>query len=273
MIFDYYNSPDELKHQIDLVVDICKELLSDNLVGIYLHGSLSMGCFNPSKSDIDLLIVIKERMSPIVKITIAKKLLDISSQGSNIEISILIENKLKEAIYPLHYDFHFSEYWRKKLEYSINDVNNKIWKSDGLSDHDLSAHIRVLEERGITLYGKEKNNVFTKVSDYEYLKAISFDFEDAYERIYKNPEYYILNTCRVLYFLDRKRVSSKKEAGEWYLKFIDDRYTPLVNVAMNVYIGKVSGASYNNNLLKKFVKEKETKIAGNISGSNGKSIS
>ena len=38
-------------------VERSREILRDNLVGVYLHGSLVMGCFNPQKSDIDLIIV------------------------------------------------------------------------------------------------------------------------------------------------------------------------------------------------------------------------
>ena len=33
-----------------------RETLSKNLVGIYLHGSLAMGSFNPLTSDVDFLV-------------------------------------------------------------------------------------------------------------------------------------------------------------------------------------------------------------------------
>lgn len=32
------------------------------LTGVYLHGSLAMGYFNPAKSDIDLILVINGEM-------------------------------------------------------------------------------------------------------------------------------------------------------------------------------------------------------------------
>lgn len=32
-------------------VNQSQSILQDNLVGIYLHGSAVMGCFNPAKSD------------------------------------------------------------------------------------------------------------------------------------------------------------------------------------------------------------------------------
>lgn len=43
-------------------VEQSKEILGDNLIGIYLHGSAVMECFNPKKSDLDLIIVVNEKM-------------------------------------------------------------------------------------------------------------------------------------------------------------------------------------------------------------------
>ncbi|MGN7761522.1 nucleotidyltransferase domain-containing protein [Paenibacillus sp. 22594] len=45
---------------LDQVVAPFKEELKGNLLGIYLHGSLAMGCFNPLKSDVDFLVVVKK---------------------------------------------------------------------------------------------------------------------------------------------------------------------------------------------------------------------
>ena len=40
---------------INCFVEQSKEILKDNLVGVYLHDSAVMGCYNPAKSDIDLI--------------------------------------------------------------------------------------------------------------------------------------------------------------------------------------------------------------------------
>ncbi len=42
---------------LDDLVQLFHDTLDDALLGVYLHGSLAMGCFNPQKSDIDLLAV------------------------------------------------------------------------------------------------------------------------------------------------------------------------------------------------------------------------
>ena len=36
------------------------EILGENLVGVYLHGSAAMGCYNAAKSDLDLIVVTGE---------------------------------------------------------------------------------------------------------------------------------------------------------------------------------------------------------------------
>lgn len=44
-----------------------RRIIGDNLVGIYLHGSYVMGCFNPKKSDLDFIIVVNEKMDDASK--------------------------------------------------------------------------------------------------------------------------------------------------------------------------------------------------------------
>ena len=57
----YQNILDEIVHKSKLI-------FKEELTGIYLHGSLAMGCFNPNKSDIDLIIVISNGITDIQKL-------------------------------------------------------------------------------------------------------------------------------------------------------------------------------------------------------------
>ena len=53
----------ELRELLDDFIKNSKNILNSNLTGIYLHGSAAMGCFNDKKSDIDLLVVVKNDFS------------------------------------------------------------------------------------------------------------------------------------------------------------------------------------------------------------------
>ena len=52
---------------IDELIEQTKGILKNNLIGIYLHGSAAMECFNPAKSDIDLIIIVKDNMPKKIK--------------------------------------------------------------------------------------------------------------------------------------------------------------------------------------------------------------
>ena len=53
-----------------------KEILKDNYVGVYFHGSLRLGSFNPNKSDLDFIIVVKNKLSSEIKEQIWDKMLE-----------------------------------------------------------------------------------------------------------------------------------------------------------------------------------------------------
>jgi len=69
--------------------DALADALGSNLAGLYLHGSLAMGCFNPACSDVDLLAVTRRGMTVETKRRVAELLLKTSGAPSPIEISFL----------------------------------------------------------------------------------------------------------------------------------------------------------------------------------------
>jgi streptomycin 3"-adenylyltransferase len=82
---------------LDKITILFKEELRDNLLGIYLHGSLAMGCYNPHKSDIDFLVVVNEKLTPANNSRIAKLALSLHDEMSNergIEFTIILEKSL-----------------------------------------------------------------------------------------------------------------------------------------------------------------------------------
>ncbi len=55
--------PADVQVQIECLTETFKIQIAENLIGIYLHGSLAFGCFNPLRSDIDLLVVTQREMT------------------------------------------------------------------------------------------------------------------------------------------------------------------------------------------------------------------
>lgn len=239
----------DIQYHLDRTVDLFKEEMGSNLVGIYLHGSLAMGCFNPSKSDIDLLIVVHDKLSTENSKQIAKRLLSFHENLPNergIELSIILESSLKNFVYPTPFEFHYSDYHREKYQTDENYI------CGGFEDPDLAAHIVVTYQRGITLYGAAIQEVFIPIDKRFFIQSLLYDVESAPKDIIESPVYFTLNLCRVLFFLKEGRVSSKKEGGEWGTSVLPFEYAQTVQHCLDEYIGIADHAELNLDKLTAF---------------------
>jgi len=249
--YNYYNAPREIKLILDEIVKSYYGILKDNFVGIYLHSSLALGCFNHKVSDIDFLIVVRDKLflelkREVVKATLwLASLKDIPPEG--LEFSIVLEKYLRDFIHPMPFEFHYSKVWHNAYE------EDKIDLSKDNRDRDLSAHIMVIINRGICLYGKPIKDVFSPVPREYYIDALMYDLEGIISDIFGDPVYGILNLCRILCFLEEKIVASKEEGGFWGVNNLPKKYRGLISKALDVYTGKVEGAKWDKEKLQEFV--------------------
>ena len=214
-------------------VEQSKDILRDNLVGVYLHGSLVMGCFNPQKSDIDLIIVVDKPISDPIKRAYLDMAVQFNASGpaKGIEMSIVLREVCKPFVYPTPYELHFSAGHLKWFEEAPDEY---IRKMNG-TDKDLAAHFTIINKRGKCLYGAPIEDVFAEVPSSDYMDSIWFDVEGAAEEITEYPMYLTLNLARVLAYKEDGLVLSKKEGGEWALEHLPSEYRPLITDAMREY--------------------------------------
>ncbi len=210
------------------IVDKYKKVLQDNLTGLYLHGSLAMGCFTP-KSDIDLIAVVKEPMELKTK----RALIDeISTVGplpaKGLEMSVILEKHAKNIVHPMPFELHYSPAHKQMYEADMDYI------CGGTTDRDLAAHLAVVKHRGVCLYGKPIEEVFGRIPKSYFIDALIYDIEDAKEAINKDPVYVTLNLCRTLYFLRKGFIGSKLEGGYWCASHLPQEYHGLVTEAVKV---------------------------------------
>ena len=214
-------------------VSYSKEIFGNNLSGIYLHGSAVMGCFNPEKSDLDLLVVIREDISEETKRQFMELVVELNKQAPSkgLELSVVKECVCKPFVYPTPFELHFSN---AHLNWYQSNPQDYIEKMKG-TDKDLAAHFTITYHRGQVLYGKEISEVFSPVPVADYLDSIWCDIENAVEEIAENPMYLILNLCRVLAYKKDGLIVSKQEGGEWGLKNIGKlEFQELIEATSNI---------------------------------------
>jgi streptomycin 3"-adenylyltransferase len=232
--------PVPIRQEVSALVSALQQILAENLVGIYLHGSLSMGCFNPDRSDLDLLVVTDDPISVEVKRRCVELLLRVSAAPVPIEISFLVRRDLHPWRYPPPFDLHFSEIWRDRYEKELANGVWTRWNDSSRTDPDLAAHITHLRDRGVVLFGPPIGEVFPEVPRADYLASILADYEEARDGIARNPVYGVLNMCRVYRYLMEGTLSSKDEAGEWARRTMPAEERAVIEAALGRYRGNPS---------------------------------
>lgn len=225
---------DKYADLLESFVSRSENILGENLVGVYLHGSAVMGCFHEKKSDIDLLVVVAEGIPDHIKRRYMDMVVDLNrnAPAKGIELSILREQVCKPFVYPTPFEIHFSV---AHLNWYLSAPDDYIRRMKG-NDKDLAAHVTVLYHRGRTLYGKAFRDVFSSVSRADYFDSIWCDVENAEEDIISDPMYVILNLCRVLAYRTDNLILSKQEGGQWGMENVPDpRYQKLIGDALRAY--------------------------------------
>ena len=219
-----------------------------------------MGCFNPQRSDIDLLVVTRHGMSVEKKRDMAHYLLTCSLSPSPVEISFLVEQDIHPFRYPLPFDLHYSEDWRERYTQALADGTWRSWNDEKRRDSDLAAHVTVTRARGICLDGKPILEVLPLVPPAFYAASIVGDFRDALAERQHMPVYFTLNACRVLAYLREGYIYSKDEGGVWALQTLPGELHGVVEQELGIYRGTRSETPFNETAFTQFAAFMEQQI-------------
>ncbi|KMJ59909.1 hypothetical protein AB685_03395 [Bacillus sp. LL01] len=208
----------DIEKYINKILKEIKNITKDNFSGLYIHGSLAMGGFNPERSDVDVLVVVRDSLNSLKQQKLAECLLALSNNPYPLEISFLTQNQLENWTHPSPYEFHYSEAWRERFQMELATGFFQALSEKGhKEDPDLAAHITILNHRGICIEGPPIRDVFPIIPRAHYLSSILADYRDCLENIEKDPIYCVLNLVRVYWFIKDGVISSKQEAGEYGL--------------------------------------------------------
>jgi len=231
----------------DILLKIISEryqgLLGDNLVGIYIHGSIAFGCFNWDRSDIDFLVVVENPISKEIKLELLSVLEELCEQApeKGFEMSVVLNEYCKKFIYPTPYELHFSNDWRLDKY-----LQNPLLLCNIETDNDLAAHFTVIKNVGLVLYGEPIVEIFGNVPEEDYLDSICLDIENAKNDVLNHPVYFILNLCRTCAYIKDGMVLSKEQGGQWGLNNLPPLYHSLILNIMDNYTRGIEVISEQN---------------------------
>ncbi len=200
------------------------EILEDNLVAIYLYGSLTYNAFNELKSDVDCEVVTKRNLSD--------------------EEFKVLKNWYKQV--------SKTNFWVKRLEmyYSTKQSVKRLGhKSEGAVYHNSKFQKIArsywpnpitwfnIRKSGKVLYGADPKLFIPDVGRGQLLKALKMEVEYLEKR---NPKctraprdqaYAVLTLCRILYTLNQNTITSKTKAAQWCIKTMPE-WSELIRLAL-----------------------------------------
>ena len=223
----------EYKLLLDQISETFQEILKENFVGLYVHGSIALQCFNWDKSDIDFIVVVNEKLSHDSKRLLMDAVVkyNVSAPAKGLEMSIVLKEVCTKFTYPTPYELHYSNAHKDWYKGDPEDYCNRM---NG-EDPDLAAHFTIIKNCGITWYGQPIDDVFGNVPKADYLDSIKKDVAFAQDNMSDNPIYFVLNLCRVLAFIKDGLILSKEQGGHWGMESLDSQYHKVIKYALQCY--------------------------------------
>jgi streptomycin 3"-adenylyltransferase len=189
-----------------------------------------MGCYNPLSSDIDTVVVARERLSEEQRRRVIECLREVCSRGNRVELSVVREDVVRNPQYPMMVDLHF-ECWGDVFEDE--------------RDREVLSNLYTTRERGFCVWGPAIRDVFSEIPAEYHLRSVVEDILHTRKLVHGKPErigydvtvYWILGSCRILAFIRERKVLSKLEGGRWGSANLPKEYHGLIGRALSSYQG------------------------------------
>jgi streptomycin 3"-adenylyltransferase len=175
---------------------------------LYLHGSLALGDFTPTRSDVDLLGVTAAEISPEGSESLAAALApkSLPCPAGGLELSLVTSESLREVEAAPPFEIHIATDTKAKTQRVVDGRART-------GDSDLVMHYAVLRSRGVALLGPPPERVFPEVPRGLLLRALRDELDWATRNA--SPSYQVLNAARAWRFFEDNSICSKSEGGEW----------------------------------------------------------
>jgi predicted nucleotidyltransferase len=250
--YDWTNCSKVIKAEVSTLQTEFSHVLDAQLSGIYLHGSLALGGFQPTRSDIDMIVTTSGEVSVESKRAMVELLLRISKFPSPVDVWFLAEQGIIPFRQPLPFVMHYSEALREDYEQELRVGTWQRWNEQPQHDPHLAIYLTVLYRKGIRLSGLPIVEAFPVVPEQAFRDALIVSFREQREHRLRDLVAFVLNACRVYAYLRDGTLLSKDEGGTWGLANLPEAFHPLIHQSLALYRGDRLGRPVSRAVLDDF---------------------
>jgi predicted nucleotidyltransferase len=197
------------------------ELLEDNLVGAYLHGSLALGAFDPRQSDVDFLVATERVLTGD----------EVDRLGA---LHARLGERLDGSYLPRDVFRRFDS--RRRMHPHVESRGGHLFVDHHGGETIIYRH--VLREAGVVLAGPAPGELIDPVSAADLRWGVCDILENWWKPMLARPTesfhealyraYAVVTMCRVRYTLETGAVVSKPAAAEWAVGRLDPGWSDLI---------------------------------------------
>jgi hypothetical protein len=229
----------DVNQVLELLATGLKELLGNQLVGLYLTGSLTYGDFDKGSSDIDFLAVLNKPLND-------QQLETIKTLHQKIGEAVPFWAKRLEGSYVTTEMIKTKDAQKKQRPY-VNGGKVNLYKYGS----EWTINLYALQETGVAIVGVEPSIMFPKVTIKDVREASKQDLLKDWQPKLDDPNafnpkdydgnhlkaYAVLTMCRILHRAKNDGIASKRVASNW-VKETYKEWTDLVVQAERWQHGK-----------------------------------
>jgi predicted nucleotidyltransferase len=226
---------DDDRHQLERVVELVRDVLGPDLVGIYLFGSAVLGGLRP-ESDLDVLVVSRRPTTRAEKQRLVDRLLAVSGRRvregrwRRLEVTVVAEPDVTPWRYPPSFDFQYGDWLRRDFE--RGDLSP--WPT---TNPDLTTLIAMTLLADTPLVGPPPAAVLDPVPHEDLVRAMVDGLDALLADLEDDTRNVVLTLARIWSTLATGAIRSKDAAARWALDRLPEEQRAVLTRARAIYVG------------------------------------
>ena len=225
--------------QLDRVVGSVRDVLSGDLLGLYLTGSAVRGGLKPD-SDLDLLAVSRRATSTDERRGLIRSLLALSGRHAvsvparSIELSIAVESEVRPWCYPPPLDLQYGDWWRAELERGLEPWDDP--------NPDLAVLLSTVRDHGRPLIGPPPAELLDPVPAADLRRAVVAGVPALLADLADDTQNVLLTLARIWVTLATGDIWEKHAAATWAGDRLPPEAQSVLATARAAYLGEAPDA-------------------------------
>ena len=207
-----------------------RAVLGEQFVGLYVHGSLAGGGFDPQRSDIDFVVVTAGELP-------GETLTGLGAMHARIRASELDWAGRMEGGYIPQHGLRRYDPARARYPWLGTDGHFAVEQFD----HGWVIQLHVLREHGLVVAGPDLQVLIDAIPPDDLRHALRAMLREWWRpqlddhtllRSRKYQAYAVLTMCRALYTLEHGTIVTKTTAAQWAQETLGERWAALIERAL-----------------------------------------